>query len=37
MATSKKGNKTVHVRSYKRAKPHQKNKTVKVKSYNRRD
>lgn len=37
MATTKKGNKTVHVRSYKRAKPHQKNKTVKVKPYNRRE
>ena len=37
MATTKKGNKTVHVRSYKRAKAHQKNKTVTVKSYNRRE
>jgi len=36
MATTKKG-KTVHVKSYKRAKAHQKNKTVTVKSYDRRE
>ncbi len=36
MATTKKGNKTVHVRSYKRARPHQKGKSVNVESYNMR-
>lgn len=35
MAISKKANKTVNVRSYKRAKPQGKNKTVKVRSHKR--
>jgi hypothetical protein len=37
MVTTKKGNKTVNVKSYRRAKPHQKSKTVQVKPYRRRE